>query len=577
MRVQPGLARLANQHLDAKRTADHLIRRRLVDTAIGVDTGIDARDVAARRHDHVGFGDRIKDLDPWIADRAIAAVARAALNGALVQVGRLATVQDGEAILQVLVFAMIEDGGLERVADGARDGDEGDLVDRLERLQGGAQRRVNIARTINLELARTLLDEALRVAETTGHPLLCVGVRIAFSRWHRLSGDGPAARAWADDALVIARHLESAYLEGQALIARGQAAWLLGNLSQAEADLRGAFSRLDALGAAYDAAHAALLHSALRQAQQDSIADTAWLDVARRILEGGYGGLLGRERAYILPWLASRLHHQEPAIHVAVTALVQHVLRVPAPPLHVVGLGQFAVSQGQRMIPAHAWEPRKAGELFRFLLVQPHFSAYRDITIEALWPDRLRTAGERLLQQATSVLRHVLDPDLPDKFPSRYLTVADHHLALRLPPDSTLDFCQFEQALTHAFTAPLETLARVLERYTGDLFLADRYAEWARGPRERLAKLYERGLLHLAECALEARDLAQALVACDRLLERDPWNEDAVQVAMHVCLACNDRPGALRRYEALRHTLRRDLHLAPRADLRTLAETLHNS
>jgi len=38
--------------------------------------------------------------------------------------------------------------------------------------------------------------------------------------------------------------------------------------------------------------------------------------------------------------------------------------------------------------------------------------------------------------QATSALRHALEPDLPDKFPSRYLEVEGGQVTLHLPPGS---------------------------------------------------------------------------------------------------------------------------------------------
>ena len=121
-------------------------------------------------------------------------------------------------------------------------------------------------------------------------------------------------------------------------------------------------------------------------------------------------------------------------------------MQVPPPPLHIVGLGEFAVRQGHHYIQSHAWEQRKAGELFRFLLVQPHHSACRDVIIEALWPGKQPVTAEHLLQQATWALRHVLESDLPEKFPSRYLTVANHHVMLHIPPGSTMDFVQFERS-----------------------------------------------------------------------------------------------------------------------------------
>lgn len=425
----------------------------------------------------------------------------------------------------------------------------------------------------NLEQARPLLDEALVIAEATGHPMLCVGVRIAFSRWHRLNEDG-AAYGWAGEALLAARRLGSRFLEGQALVARGQAAWQASDPQSAHADLWTALVILDELGAAYDAAFAALLLSALYQQLGRGEAEPAWIDAARRITTGGYGFLLERERPVMVPLLMAHLRSAHPEVHTAANTLFDELMRSPPPPLHIAGLGHFEVRQGHRCIPVHSWEQRKAGELFRFLLVQPHHRACRDVIVEALWPSRPRAAGDRLLQQATWTLRHVLEPDLPVKFPSRYLTVADHQITLNIPPGSTIDFESFERVMERAFSVPWDELGRILALYTGDLFPNDRYADWSVGPRERLVRLYRRGLLRLAEQYLEGHCPEQALDCCDHLTAQDPWSEEATKIAMLACLARNDRPGALRRYEALKRILRHDLNLAPRADLHALAETI---
>lgn len=426
----------------------------------------------------------------------------------------------------------------------------------------------------DLRRARRLLDAGLAAAEASGHPMLCVGVRIALSRWHRLSGEG-AALGWARDAAAVARRLQSRYLEGQALIACGHAAWQVGDLPAAECDLRRALAALDRLGAAYDAAHAALLLGAVYHRVQHAEAEAIWRDVARRIVAGGYRYLLERERDIALPLLTLQLHSPAAEARAAATALIDELMRAPAPALHIAGLGRFEVRQGCRDIPPHAWEQRKAGELFRFLLVQPHCSACRDVIIEALWPGKQEATADRLLQQATWALRHVLEPDLPERFPSRYLTVADHHVFLRLPPGSTVDFTQFEQTVAGAFTASPDALEQALAGYAGALFPCDHYADWSARPREHLAQLYLRGLLYLAAQHLEGRRPRQALDCGDRIAAEDPWSEEATRIAMRACMALGDRPGALRRYAALRRALRRDLRLAPCAELRALAEAIH--
>lgn len=421
----------------------------------------------------------------------------------------------------------------------------------------------------DLEAARPLLHQALLAAETVGVPLLRVAVRMAFSRWHRLRDDGSALE-WADDAVAMARRLRSEFLLGQALIEHGQVAWAADEVSLAETDLKGALALLDRLGVVYDAARAALLLSALYQRVQHAEAQAAWRDAVRRIATHGYGFLLERERAHTLALLAAQRRDEDPQARAMADRLIRELMKVLPLPLYIIGLGTFSVRQGHRCIPLDDWEQRKAGELFRFLLVQPHYCASREVICEALWPGKRGAAAERLLQQATWVLRRVLEPDLPERGCSRYLKVANQHVALYLPPGSTVDFVRFEEAIQRAFDASRAELEQSLSMY-GELFPHDRYADWAAGPCQRLADLYVRGLLRLAGLHLEGQRPELALGCCDRLLSHDPWHEEAVKLAMQACLALGDRAGALRRYEALKRALRRNLHLDPRADLRDLA------
>src|SRR5690606_510336 len=119
-------------------------------------------------------------------------------------------------------------------------------------------------------------------------------------------------------------------------------------------------------------------------------------------------------------------------------------------PLHIQGLGVFSVRQGRHRISDRAWQRRKAGELFRFLLLQHGRRALRDIVIDALWPDRHDESTQTLFHQATSALRRLLEPDLPSNFPSRYLVVEAEQISLHLPEGSTCDFVDFEAETTAA-------------------------------------------------------------------------------------------------------------------------------
>lgn len=188
--------------------------------------------------------------------------------------------------------------------------------------------------------------------------------------------------------------------------------------------------------------------------------------------------------------------------------------------------------------------------------------------IEALWPDKAPNAAQPLFHHATSALRRALEPDLPDKFPSRYLEVEGGRVALRLPSDSQVDFEAFEQHVRQ------HRWQDAVARYAGELFPDDRYADWAAASRERLAQRFVEAALALAREALAAGDPHAALAAAHRVLAIEPWHENAVLVGMRACQALSDRTAALRLYHNLERALRQDLGIAPQADLRTLYESL---
>ncbi len=429
--------------------------------------------------------------------------------------------------------------------------------------------------------AQAELDVALPLAARLGDPVGNYLLWLVASRLRRVQGDSAAALQWASENLAERRRLGHRRFEGPALIEKARAEWDVGRLAEAEADLLAARDLGVGLGAAYVAAHATFLLAVLYRLQQRPEADPTWLDAAARIQAGGYVFIFERERALAFPLLAAQARRRDPATRAAAVTMLTQLAHVSPLPLRIVGLGRFEVWQARRRLPDQAWK-RRAGELLRFLTLQSGRTASREQVLDALWPEQPRDAALAQLHQATSGLRRGLEPDLPEKFPSRYLSVEADQLALRLPPGSTVDFEHFEQAVSEALadapgpSSPALTaaLSEALNLYQGDLFPPDRFAEWAVARRERLAELHLAGRLALARVQLTAGQPRAALDHCRRLLAADPWREDAALTAMQACLALGDRPGALRLYLDLEGALRTDLQLAPRADLQAVAASL---
>jgi DNA-binding SARP family transcriptional activator len=331
----------------------------------------------------------------------------------------------------------------------------------------------------------------------------------------------------------------------------------LGDLGSAEADLKAAREILEPLQASFDLARISFYLAGLYQQQGLPSADAAWLDAIKRIISGGYTFLLESERSLAFPLLIHYLDSPDPALSAHTNQLLDQLASVPPPPLTINTLGRFEVRQGRQVIPEQTWRQRKAGDLFRLLLIHPRRRAWRDQVIQDLWPDKPASSVQTYFHQATSSLRKALEPDLPEKFPSRYLSVERGEIILHLPEGSSVDFELFERHMaSHDWEAALQV-------YQGDLFPGDMYSDWAINQREHLKQEAVRAALGAARQAMQAGKALITLQACQRALILEPWQEEAVLLGMQACMALNDRSGALRLYRKLERNLREELDVAP--------------
>jgi len=416
--------------------------------------------------------------------------------------------------------------------------------------------------------ALPLYTRARAIAEIIGDPGLNAELRLGLSRYYLTAGNAPAAHDWADEAFTIVQRSGNRDLQGCALIEHGRAAWQIGNFSQAETDFTTAIKVLTSMQAYFDLARAKFLLAALYHEQGHSRAAEAWLEAITSIVNGGFAFLLERERTLAFPLLADYLNRDDLQIATLSNRLVDHLSRVPPPPLRIYTLGRFDVRQGKRNIPEQVWRQRRAGELFRLLLVSSNRSTLRDEVIQAIWPDKPPDSVQSLFHQATSALRRALEPDLPDKFPSRYLCVERGQISLQLPTGSWVDFEAFEAHIEN------RSWEAALECYRGNLFPGDLYSDWAAGPRERLKQLALRAAIAAARNALEAQRPDQVLNVCRRALALEPWQEEVVLLGMKACVMLNDRAGAIRLYQRLEHSLRDELDVAPQQQLQQLYRSL---
>ncbi len=405
------------------------------------------------------------------------------------------------------------------------------------------------------------LTRARTLAEALGDPSLNLDTRLGISRMCRLRGEASRALAWAEDALGFAQRVGYRIYQGRAHLERGRVAWLTGDLVSAENDLNQAEAIFTEMDLRYDLAEARLLLAAFYQQNKDPRAEVLLPQVSTAIQAGGYGFLLERERSLVYS-LADYLNDPNPQLADAAGKLLEAIQRVPPKPLRVITLGGLAVWVGAQMVDARSLRQRRTGELLALLLSSPGYTLSAGQVTEAMCPEKDPEAAVDFYHHAISGLRHLLEPDLPDRrFPCRYLEVGEERVTLIIPPGSKVDFLEFEQ---HIQNKEWEKAASI---YQGEYLPMYGYTEWTIILRQHFADQFEQALLALSAEKLSAGAASDCLDLARRALLHNPWQEQAVELGMRAALELGDRVAAIKLYQRLEKTLEKELGIAPQKEL----------
>ena len=222
--------------------------------------------------------------------------------------------------------------------------------------------------------------------------------------------------------------------------------------------------------------------------------------------------------------------------------------------------GRLAVTVGGRRVE-DGLPGRQGRLLLAFLAANRLRTVTRDEAVEALWPDG-RDGG---LAPLLSKLRRVVELD--------GLRVRADWVDVEAASDS---LHRAESALAlgdpHGAWAP----AQVALFVTGRPFLPGEDAGWADEERRRLERVHVRALEAYAAATLGVggTELAAAVRAGRRLVEREPYRESGYRILIEALEREGNCAEALLVYEALRTRLREDLGVSPSEATRALHRKL---
>jgi len=265
---------------------------------------------------------------------------------------------------------------------------------------------------------------------------------------------------------------------------------------------------------------------------------------------------LGRRELEMLPMEQGALGHDASMTELSTAApsmvVTSPVSRVEHPPWEITLLGSFSVRRYGEPVSLPLSLAAQG-----LKIVALHEKIPVEELVELLWPDAAPGVGTRRLRNVLWRVR-AASGDLLER---------DDNF-IRLAPDAVTDVGQFrglaEDALRREM--PPEEAARLardaLVLYRGELLPGDRYADWAAGYRESLARLHIQLLDLLLEEAVGHEHLQEALALLDRLIEADPYEESHYVRAAELLIRSGNRRRALSTLDRAERMLS-DLGVAP--------------
>jgi SARP family transcriptional regulator, regulator of embCAB operon len=236
------------------------------------------------------------------------------------------------------------------------------------------------------------------------------------------------------------------------------------------------------------------------------------------------------------------------------------------PRLRIYLAGNMALERGSALIPEHAFPGSQGRLAFAFLVAERSNSISKERLADALWDGEPPVAWGAALRAIVSKLRRVLD----ETGAACSIAHVGGSYQLRLPPDTWVDV---EAAVAAAHDAEVALRDGDLPTTTGSALVAISIARrpfldgiqtgWVTGQRAKLHDIQVRALWCRAQSAFARGDRSNAIGDAERVIELEPFREQAYVLLMRVHVDSGNNAEALATYGRLRSTLATELGADP--------------
>jgi DNA-binding SARP family transcriptional activator len=223
-------------------------------------------------------------------------------------------------------------------------------------------------------------------------------------------------------------------------------------------------------------------------------------------------------------------------------------------------LGQFSVSLDNTSITSFASDKVRA--LFVYLVTEAQCPHRREILANLLWSDQPEETSRANLRRALSDLRKCIQDH--DANPP-YLLISRQDIQFNLESNTWIDIVVLDELYKQAFISPEnhKVFYQILDLYQGEFLegisIADSlyFNEWVMMIREKQSRKVISILSRVASYYEEQQEYEDGLPFAWRLVELEPWQEDARRQLMRLLVQTGRRHEALNQYKNLAKELKK--------------------
>lgn len=249
--------------------------------------------------------------------------------------------------------------------------------------------------------------------------------------------------------------------------------------------------------------------------------------------------------------------------------------------LIVTLFGRFCVRSEEQLV--NGLHARRAQELFSYLLLHRDRPYPRETLAGLLWEDAEPMQARKFLRQALWQIQTVLQ-NTTGAEANELLTLDADWVQLNSADNLTLDIAFFETACeacrgiagSELAVTQRQDLEQAVRLYRADL-LDGWYQDWCLFERERLQNWYLTALDKLVAYCEAHGDVECGLAHAERILRRDPAEEQTHYRVMRLHWMAGHRTQALRQYQRCEKILMKELDVQPLERTKTLYDQIRTN